>query len=94
MEIYGAVCLKRADGRIDAEYYDDDIALLVGERVGAYGSNWIYGGDQGFNESNICIVDSNGNSTSYGGRSGLKDALIQIQKLLNKELPERLAIIG
>lgn len=73
MRIYGHVIIKNKDGSV-SEYSDDNIKTLVGKKVGSYGSNWRYGGDQGFSESNIC-VSIGSNSESFGGRNGLKDAL-------------------
>lgn len=69
MEIYGAVIVR------GVVYEDDEIATIDPTQRLLYGIDWVYDGDQFFEESNICWVLDNGASQSFGGRSGLKDFL-------------------
>lgn len=84
IQVYGAVVIKSQQPHaLSQQYQDDDIKLLAGKSVGAYGRHWIYDGDQGFEESTIHIdvkwADGKDHQT-FVGRSGLKDALIYIQQ--------------
>lgn len=72
MQIYGAVLLR------GVSYCDDEIATIDPSQRLLYGIDWVYDGDQLFEESNICWVLDNGTDTSFGGRRGLNDFLAMV----------------
>lgn len=100
IKIYGSVVLKRVDevpiqGQprkmlMHVEYDDDEIKHLIGKTIGVYGRHWIYGGDQGFKESNILVTvkrDDGDDHQSFVGRSGLKECLAWLATMTDSEAP-------
>lgn len=71
MRVFGCVIV---DG---AEYHDDAIKSLVGTQFGLHGTNWVFGGDQGFDESDI-YIRSDGCGWDFHGCNALNDALERI----------------
>jgi hypothetical protein len=67
MEIYGAVRVRGQD------FHDDEIGTINPNQRLIYGIDWKYLGDQFWEESNIAVGDN-----YYGGRNGLREALIVI----------------
>lgn len=84
MRIYGAVIIMKRGRKIVVE--DGAIAKLVGTLFSKHQHStsshewWMYAGDQGFEESNICI-EHRGHSISFGGHYGLPEALRYISTL-------------
>lgn len=69
MEVYGSVIYN------GAEFDNEAILSLPGNRT-LYGIDWVYGGDQSWEESNIYVQHTPGApGKSFGGRTGLLDAL-------------------
>ena len=77
MKVYGAVAVH------GIEYEDNEILDIIKDHPFTrlvYGHNWDYLGDQGIEESNICITDDDNNELAcFGGIVGLND-LIEWQK--------------
>lgn len=66
LEVYGGVIVK------GVEYLDKDILTISPRQRLLYGIDWIYAGDQFFEESCIAVgLDK----PSYGGRKGLNEFL-------------------
>lgn len=79
IKVYGAVILHgKGIG-------DDDIATINPKQRMLYGIDWKYDGDQFWEESNICVVyGGNNKNISFGGRTGLCDALKFISEQKSK----------
>ena len=71
MNVYGAVVVH------GVEYVDDEILNVIKDHPFTrfiYGHNWEYAGDQGFDESNICVTDDDGKDVAgFSGIVGLND---------------------
>jgi hypothetical protein len=85
MKIYGCVIIK--ENNLIFEAHDEDITIWCDKVfapwgvVDGVGCSWEYGGDQGFEESNICIALEDSTSKSFGGVTGLPDAIACINRL-------------
>jgi hypothetical protein len=78
--IWGDVIVK------GKEYQDEEIADLVGKNI----TGWKYGGDQGFDASDIAVT-INGVSKSFSGKKGLPEALKFIASATKKPAPAKSA---
>ena len=71
MNVFGAVAVN------GVEYVDDEIIQIITDQPFTplkYAVNWDYLGDQGFEESNICVSWDNGASSKvFDGETGLND---------------------
>ena len=66
-EVYGGVIVK------GVQYLDNDICKINPTQRLLYGVDWVYAGDQFFEESNIAVGE-----VSFGGRKGLTEFLSYI----------------
>lgn len=75
--IYGAVSVR------GKSYDDEEIAALVGTKIGPYGAGWRFQGDQSWEESNIFIddYDGKGGGITFDGRDALPEALSFLKAL-------------
>jgi len=83
VEVYGAVIVNRwGESKRDivkTELEDNEIlkVLDMTQMMCMYGKGWVFGGDQGFKESNILVVIKREGKKDYHetfvGRSALRD---------------------